>query len=203
LPVTEISTPAVGAGTPRRRGRPRDARVDALILETTLELIADGGVAHLSMDQVAQRAGVGKATIYRRWESKEALLLDALRSALEPFPNADTGSLRGDLESFLGEVVRRYRETQLSDILPHLIEVSYYDPGVRGELEDYFRHRQQPLREMLARGISRGELTGATSEDDIDVLVSVLIGPFTYRRMFTHQDVDEAFAARLLDLVLR
>jgi AcrR family transcriptional regulator len=190
------------ADTPRRRGRPRDAGADGAILNATLELIAAGGVANLSMDQVASRAGVGKATIYRRWDSKEALLLDALRSALQPFEAADTGTLRGDLETFLFELVRRYQESKLSDVLPHLIGVSYYDHGVRQELEDYFRHRQQPLREMLGRGAARGELGEFTSADDIELMISALLGPFTYRKMFTHETADEAFARRLLDLLL-
>ena len=79
-----------GAG-PAKRGRPRRADADEAILAATLELLAEAGVAGLSMDVLAQRAGVGKATIYRRWDSKEALILDALRMTA----TADPGARRG------------------------------------------------------------------------------------------------------------
>lgn len=193
---------AVCADTPRRRGRPRDARVDGAVLEATLDLIVEGGVANLSMDQVAHRAGVGKATIYRRWDNKEAMLLDALRSARKPLDIPDTGSLRGDLEGYFDELISRFRNSKLSDVLPHLIEASFYDKSLRIELEHYMRQRQHPLRDILERAAKRGELGHYSSPTDIDTLVAAFLGPFTYRNMISHEPVDERFARRFLDLML-
>src|SRR4051794_4702288 len=85
-----------------RRGRPRDARCDEAILHATLELLVEADAGSLSIDGVAARAGVGKATIYRRWNSKEALLLEALSSDTSIIEAPDTGTLRGDLESYFG-----------------------------------------------------------------------------------------------------
>src|SRR5262245_34265059 len=87
------------AVTPRR-GHPRDARCDHAILQATLDLLVEAGAANLSIDGVAARAGVGKATIYRRWSSKEALVLETLSSDATTIEIPDTGSLRGDLVAY-------------------------------------------------------------------------------------------------------
>src|SRR5690349_25172745 len=92
---------AVGAGA-ARRGRPRSQEADRAILTATVELLAERGLAAMSIEEVAARAGVGKTTIYRRWPSKGLLALDAfVDSFREEQPLPDTGTLRGDLLSAL------------------------------------------------------------------------------------------------------
>src|SRR5215218_6421514 len=108
-----------GGAAPVRRGRPRRVDADGAILDATLELLNEVGVAGLSMDLLAQRAGVGKATIYRRWESKEAVILHALRTSDTPIAVPDEGSLRADLNAYLDAVVDHYHPGRGSDILPH------------------------------------------------------------------------------------
>src|SRR5687768_1506454 len=93
---------------PSRRGRPRRADAGAAIIRATIELLQELGVAGLSMDLLAQRAGVGKATIYRRWDSKEAVILHALRMSDTPIPTPDEGSLRADLLAYPHAVVAPY-----------------------------------------------------------------------------------------------
>ena len=73
------------------------------MLAAALELAGEVGVVKMSMDELAERAGVSKATVYRRWSSKEALILDALRTAINPMQDVDTGALRRDLELYLDE----------------------------------------------------------------------------------------------------
>ena len=182
-----------------RRGRPRSAEVDEAVLAATVELAGEVGVSRLSMDDVAVRAKVSKATIYRRWASKEALVLDALRNAMVPIEEMDTGSLRGDLEHYFGELVTRFHSGKMRDVLPHLIGVATHDANLRCSLDDYMQTRRVPLRVILERGVARGELP---SDSELDVLIDVLIGPFTYRKLFTHAAIDEAFAGKVLDLVL-
>jgi len=203
-----VAVPIVAAGQappePARvgakRGRPRRADADDAILTAALELLAEAGVAGLSMDVLAQRAGVGKATIYRRWVSKEALILDALRTTNAPIPAPDEGNVRADLITYTDAVVERFGADRASDVLPHLIEASCYDDQLRSSLDDYLRGRQATIRLILQRGIDRGELGADT---DVDLVVDLILGPFFYRHLLTGAPVDRDFAHRLVDVALR
>src|ERR1700691_1881023 len=96
--MSSAPIPPGGSGAAPGRGRPRSEAADRAILRAATELLAERGLAGMSMEEVAARAGVGKATIYRRWRSRGALALDAFMAefqALQPLP--DTGTLRGDL----------------------------------------------------------------------------------------------------------
>ena len=192
--------PSDAAARPPKRGRPRRADADAAILTASLELLAEVGVAGLSMDLLAHRAGVGKATIYRRWESKEALILDALRTTTTPIPVPDEGSLRADLHAYMDAVVEHFAPRRGSDVLPHLIEASCYDEQLRASLDAYLRERQSTTRLLLHRGIERGELPADT---DVDLITDVILGPFFYRHLLTGAPVDRAFTHRLVDFALR
>ena len=182
-----------------RRGRPRSAEVDEAVLAATVELAGEVGVSRLSMDDVAVRAKVSKATIYRRWASKEALVLDALRAAMVPIEDVDTGSLRGDLEHYLHELVTRFQSGKMRDVLPHLIGVACHDANLRCSLDDYMQTRRVPLNLILERGLARGELAADT---DLDVLIDVILGPFAFRKLLAHTPIDEKFAEKLLGILL-
>ncbi|MET0146118.1 MAG: TetR/AcrR family transcriptional regulator [Ilumatobacteraceae bacterium] len=199
IPARSVIAP-VAAAVPAKRGRPRRADADGAILGAALELLGDAGVAGLSMDVLAQRAGVGKATIYRRWVSKEALILDALRAANTPVPVPDEGTVRADLVAYADALVERVGDRRWSDVLPHLIEASCYDVQLRQSLDEYLLGRQATIRLILHRGIDRGELTPDT---DIDLVVDVILGSFFYRNLLTGARVDQDFAHRLVDLALR
>lgn len=195
--MATVTEPAAACVEPRR-GRPRSADADVAILAAALALAGEVGVRALSMDEVAARAGVSKATIYRRWSSKEALVLDALRSAIEPAGSVDNGSLGADLRQYLREMTTRMSVGR-GDVLPHLIEVACYDPAIQTSLDDWVRHRRAPLLAILERGVVRGELAPDT---DLELLLDALIGPFVYRRLLTGGALDESVVERLLALVL-
>lgn len=182
-----------------RRGRPRSADADEAILAATLELAGEVGINGMSMDDLAERAGVSKTTIYRRWTSKEQLVLDALRSAMGPLDDVDTGSVFDDLRAYLIELGQRMWKGRVSDVLPHLIEVACHDEALQSRLDDYVQYRRAPMLEILGRGLDRGELPADT---DVDVLADVLIGPFVYRRLLTHGPLDEDFVERLLRIAV-
>lgn len=189
----------VPAAVPGRRGRPRSIETDDAILAATLELAAEVGINGMSMDDLAARAGVSKATVYRRWPSKETLVIAALDSAIVPLDDVDTGTLRGDLDVYLGELVQRFDQNPMNDILPHLIEAGCRDEVVRASLDDYVRHRRAPLRSIFDRAVASGELR---DDIDLDVLIDVTIGPFIYRRLLTRDPVDRHFVIELLSIVL-
>ena len=169
------------------------------MLDATLQLAGEVGINGMSMDDLAQRAGVSKATIYRRWPSKEALVLDAMASAIRPFDLVDTGSARSDLEVYLRELGRRLQTGRSSDVLPDLISASVRDAALRESLDEWVRHRRQPLTIILGRAVQRGELTADT---DLDTIIDALIGAFMYRRLLSHAPLDDAFVAGLLVTVL-
>lgn len=184
---------------PARRGRPRDPDADAAILSATVEALAEAGMAGLSMDLVARRAGVGKSTIYRRWASKEELVLDALRTA-PVLPSPDTGSLRGDLLAHAAVVVEKFSAQATSDVLPHLIAAACYDERLAESLADFNRSRQAPLRRILDRARTRGELA---TDVDRQVLTEVILGAFYIRRLITTKAFDLAFVTKVVDTVMR
>jgi AcrR family transcriptional regulator len=188
----------VGTDTPRR-GRPRSADADEAILAATLAVAGEVGFRSMSMDVVAERAGVSKTTIYRRWSSKEALVLEALRRAINPLDDVDLGSVRADLETYMAELGQRMHHGKMSDVLPHLIDVATQDPQLRCQLDDYVAQRRAPVIAILERGRARGEI-----RDDVDLglAADVLIGPYVYRRLLTGAPLDGDVAIELLDVVL-
>ncbi|WP_420451399.1 TetR/AcrR family transcriptional regulator [Ilumatobacter sp.] len=183
---------------PAKRGRPRSEQVGGAVLTAALELAGEVGIAKMSMDELARRADVSKATIYRRWSSKEELVLDALRSAISPIDDVDTGSLRGDLDRFLEQIVARFEQSSMNDVLPHLIEAACHDRSIQASLDDWVRVRRLPLRGIYERAAQRGDID---ADADIEVLIDATIGPFVYRRLLTRQPIDAGFASRLVALV--
>ncbi len=190
---------AAAERTAPRRGRPRESRCDEAILNATVQILNEGGAANLSIDGVAQRAGVGKATIYRRWPSKEALVLDAMTSDRDQPVMPDTGRLRDDLEAYFFAMVERINTMRHSDVLPHLIEAACWDVTVRASLERYITTRRLPIEEALARGAARGELAASA---DHAIIIDALLGAVTYRRYLVGDVIDRDLVRRLLDLVL-
>ncbi len=164
-----------------------------------MALAGEVGIHAMSMDDLAHRAGVSKATIYRRWPSREALVLDAFAHAIRPFDLVDTGSLRGDLDAYLRELGHRMQTGRTSDVLPDLISAAARDQALRESLDEWVRHRRQPLNVILGRGVQRGELA---PDSDLDSIIDALIGAFMYRRLLTHAPLDDAFVAALLRVVL-
>jgi AcrR family transcriptional regulator len=183
----------------RGPGRPRSAGIDEALLEATVQLAGEVGMYAMSMDDLAQRAGVSKATIYRRWPSKATLVLDAFAHAIRPFDPIDTGSARGDLVAYLTQLGRRLETDRTSDVLPDLISASVRDHALRESLDSWVRHRRQPLTAILARAVDREELA---ADADIDTIIDALIGAVTYRRLLSHAPLDDDFVARLLSTVL-
>ncbi len=194
--------PAGNAAAAPRRGRPRSAAVDASVLAAALELVGEVGLGGLSMDDIATRAGVSKATIYRRWESREALILDALNRGVGHYEPVDTGSLAGDVHEYVDGLLAKLRggSSRLRDLIPHLVSAAMVNPALQAALDEYAGVRSQPLRALLTRAIERGELPADT---DIALVVDMLLGAFTHRRLFSGEVFDDATGTRLAEYMLR
>ncbi len=170
------------ASTARPPGRPRKPECDAAILGATLELLADAGLSGTTIEAVAASAGVGKATIYRRWPNKEALIVDAIDSISVPLPPADSGDLRTDIVALVGAVGRK--SGSASDrMLPRILCVANASPELlRRYREGFIEPRRARFREVLRAAVGRGELRG---DIDIERAVDLFVGPIVYRRLLT------------------
>ncbi|MGD9996695.1 MAG: TetR/AcrR family transcriptional regulator [Ilumatobacteraceae bacterium] len=182
-----------------RRGRPRDESCTSAILSATIDLVAEVGIAGLTVGAVSARAGVGKATIYRRWSSKEALMLDAWMSFSPTMLVPDTGSLRSDLQALFVGIDRPLNDPTLQRVFPQMIAAAKINPEVREAYRTFVAERRRPVRTVLERAVERGELPPDT---DLQLVGDMLIAPMIYRWLVTDGPVDDEFAARVIDTVL-
>jgi len=185
----------------RAVGRPREARADQAIRAATLELMAEQGVQALRMGDVATRAGVGKATIYRRYRSKDELVTDAVGGLVSEIAVPDTGSTRGDLLALMNEAVELYSNSIAAGLMPTVVDEMSRNPEFAEIARDRFlTGRRAALREVFERGIGRGELRG---DLDVELALDVLGGPLFYRLMITGGPIDARLATNVVELILR
>ena len=182
----------VTAESPRRApGRPRSQASHEAIIRATLELLLEGGYGPLTMEAVRTRAGVGKATIYRRWSSKEELVRDAIVYLHEEFEIPDTGSLRGDYHAIAEMVRSTVRRAGASRLAPRLLGEAVNDPELHAIFyENLVRPRRTALGGLLRRAVERGEIRG---DVDIELLIDMFAGPAIYRLLITAGDISKMF----------
>src|SRR4051794_30151580 len=185
----------------RSMGRPRDERADRAMLSATLELMAEKGAHDLRVDDVAGRAGVGKATIYRRYRSKDELITAAVAGLVIEIAIPDTGRTRADLLALMRNAVDVYRGSVEAAVMPSLVEAMSRDAELaRSVREGFLARRRAALRVVLERGIDRGDLRG---DMDVDLALDVLGGPLFYRLLITGGPIDEQLAEGIVELILR
>jgi AcrR family transcriptional regulator len=170
---------ALGGESVVRRGRPRSVEADAAILDATLELIDESGLTGLSVESVAARAGVGKATIYRRWPSKEALVASALGRCAEEMPVVEpTGSLTEKLVAFVEQIRCKTPETHSGRIMPRMLSHASRSPELfRIYFDQVIRPRRARVRQILEDAVLRGELR---DDIDLDLAVTMVSAPMLY-----------------------
>jgi AcrR family transcriptional regulator len=183
----------------RRPGRPRDPELDGTILQATIELLCEQGFAGTTVEAVAERAGVGKATIYRRWATREDLLL-AAGGEMGPCPgDPDCGNLRDDLVLLIGGLVSMLTETPVGSLLPATVEEAARNPEMRSRLDAFITERRAPVRAALARADERGELRAGV---DHELVIDLLSGPVFTRTLLTGTPLEERVSERIVDAVL-
>lgn len=194
--------PARGSGS-RSRGRPRSEAVERAIVEGLLTLVEEGcSLADLSVERIARAAGVGKATIYRRWPGRDALLVDVLATLEDvPAPELTGARVRDDLVAIL-ESVRRRGVTKRDCALLRLvtIEVLHHPSLAQRYRSLVVDRRREALYAVLRRGVERGELR---ADLDLDLLAELFVGPLMVRTVL-HEwaPLDEGLPARIVDAVL-
>jgi len=190
----------------RPMGRPRDERADRAILSAALELMAEHGVEGFRTDDVADRAKVGKATIYRRYRSKDELVAAAVEALVSEITvpheglTREEGSTREELLALMRGAVDLYTGELAAGLMPSLVAAMRKSPELaRTVREGFVAGRRAELREVLERGVARGDLV---SDLDFELALDVLGGPLFYRLLITGGPIDERLAHGVVELIL-
>ena len=179
--------------------RPRSEEARRKVLEATAELIIEGGVAKLTMEEVAARSGVAKTTIYRHWPERPALILDAVGQAFRHVATPDTGSLRGDLLAFFNGMVRADLSGKVGRMMPCLIDAATRDPEMEQLLARLGVEREGPVVAIVGRAQQRGELP---MDLDQRVVVGTIVGPIVFRKVIQRQQIDSDYIERCVDVAV-
>ncbi|MEU9448059.1 TetR/AcrR family transcriptional regulator [Streptomyces sp. NPDC048277] len=184
------------------RGRPRSEAVEHAILEGVMKLLEDGvPLAELSIERIARTAGVGKATIYRRWNGKDELFVDVMRAAEPPDPELPGTSMRDDLVVLLESLRQRGLMNRSSAILHNVYAQMKSSPRI---WKAYHANVVNPRRalgmEVLRRGQQNGELR---ADIDLDVANDMFTGPMLLRAILRPEaELPEGLAEQIVDSVL-
>lgn len=176
-------------------GRPRDPAVDCAAVEAAIRLIAEDGYANLTMERLAERAGVSKAALYRRWSNKVALVVDAVAaSAAKSISLPDTGRLRADLVAFLENFSReRQADVAAYDALTGAVAS---DPELAERCRDVLSAGLvDAFRVMVERAVQRGELPAGT---DVELLAHLVPALIRFRRQTSGCGPDAEFIGRII-----
>lgn len=187
----------------KTRGRPRSEEVDGVILEAVLDALAHGGVAGVRIERIAAVAGVSKASIYRRFESKEELIIAAVQYMRRQVPLVPaTGTARARLLALLSGMraaMSRSRDARVTMAIINSHELGSDLASL--VFERILQPRRELLRSIIAEGIESGEFPASL---DIDVITPMLVGPMLYIGMWSMiESVAQTRTEDILDAVLR
>jgi AcrR family transcriptional regulator len=183
----------------RKAGRPRNLRLDEALHDSAQEVFLERGYLATSLSEVARRAGVGTAALYRRWPTKAAMAIDVIEREMGPEPIPNTGSIRQDLVEFTRLRLRQWRSPLFQNILlPVIMEARLTSP-LQDAVTSRFTEYRRPLIERIRRRISAGELRADT---DPARLLDLLNGPMTMALVFGGGLPKESEAESIVDQVL-
>jgi AcrR family transcriptional regulator len=181
-------------------GRPRDDKRDEAIQSAAIELMQEVGYERCTIEAIAARAHASKATIYRRWNNKQELILSAVtRHTFCSPPEIDSGNLRVDLIEMISEKIKNLKGPD-GAIVSVLLTAAKNDPELGKLIPTSIRETQDDsVMHIIERGIKRGEIS---KDANIELLLEILPGIFTYRIFMTHQSVNRKFIEQLVDGIL-
>ncbi|MCX5206510.1 TetR/AcrR family transcriptional regulator [Streptomyces sp. NBC_00237] len=202
-PHSHSAGPANGDTGARPKKRISAPRKSQEIFDATLGLLQEGGYEGLTVEGVAERAGVNKTTLYRWWPSKGALLGAALVNGTQlDFPLPDTGSLQGDLEAVLGSVVTLLTTEPASKTAIAALGAITQSPELATHARRFFADRLDREQPILSRAVARGELASGTDPALLTHLMDLLAGAAWLRLVFRQLPLDADFVTRTVDTVL-
>jgi len=186
---------------PRARGRPRDEAARRRILKAALDLMDETTFARVTAEAIAERAGVSKATVYRWWPNKAAVVIEAFREAVAPeLPLRDTGSLLEDLTAQMRNFTRLLAGPR-GRMLRSFVVAARSDPEVDAAFRSMW---SQPRRAVAKRMLRQKQARGQLRRDlDLDMVLDSLYGPLYYRFLIKNEPPSQKYAGELAQLVVR
>jgi len=189
-----------GAGATRRPGRPRSERAEQAILDAAIEAVGENGIDGVSCEDVAARAGVGKATLYRRWAGKEDLLIAAFASLKRPMPQPRGESVRADLIALLSVIAADSDDPRFTQRFSLLHGAGDRYPRLLARYrEEIVEPRRELIRTVLRRGIETGELR---ADIDVEITMLLLTGAMMARGKHDSTPAKPGFVASAVDEML-
>ncbi|MFF2551199.1 TetR/AcrR family transcriptional regulator [Nocardia sp. NPDC058058] len=184
---------------PQRRPGGRAAKVTEAVQHAVLAAVAEHGVDKVGIPDISRRAGVRDSSIYRRWGTRENLILDVMLTTSErTLPLPDTGELRGDLTAFARALIA-YFDTPLGNGLARALAFATESPELAAARKTFWDKRYEANRAMITRAVTRGELPAGT---DARTALESLIAPIHFRHFLTHEPMDAEFVEGLVTRVL-
>jgi AcrR family transcriptional regulator len=187
--------PKTAAQTTPRRGRRRDDRLDATIVNATIAEVGAKGWGGATIEGIAARAGVGRGTIYRRWPSKTDLFQYAATAVTRPVEAPDTGSFVEDLFAAVLPIADMLTQPELAALLPSLLAEAANDASIRETLRTFVAQSRQQAIEAVERARRRGDIVAST---DAETVVDMLAGALVYRRLLLGEATDAAAVRALV-----
>ncbi|MFJ9826452.1 TetR/AcrR family transcriptional regulator [Streptomyces sp. NPDC101160] len=195
----QAQSPCAGSA---RRGRPRSEAADQAILDAVIGLLENGvPLTDLSIERIARTAGVGKATIYRRWTGKEELLIDVIRSVEPPDPVLPGTSVREDLVIMLESMRRRGLIKRTSALLHNVFSQMQMYPKLWDNYQQtVIEPRRQTITDAIGRGMERGEIRADLGPE---LVSDMFIGPLLMRTVIRPgAALEPGLAEQIVDAVL-
>lgn len=180
----------------KKRGRPRDVATEKAILAASYDLLLENGFGTITVEKIAERAKVSKATIYKWWPNKAAVVMDGfLSAAMARLPVPDTGSVIKDIVIQVSNLAS-FLTSREGKVINELIAEGQFDVKLAEEYRArYFNPRRLDSRRILERGVQRGKLK---KDLDIELCIDLIYGPLFYRLLVTGEKIDEVFIKTLI-----
>ncbi|WP_141431640.1 TetR/AcrR family transcriptional regulator [Bacillus sp. 03113] len=179
-----------------KRGRPRNVETQKSILSASYDLLLENGFGTVTVEKIAERAGVSKATIYKWWPNKAAVVMDGfLSAAAARLPVPDTGSVFNDILIHATNLAR-FLTSREGKSIKELIGEGQFDSGLAEAYRTrYFHPRRLEARHLMERGVQRGELR---ENLDLDLSIDLIYGPIFYRLLVIGENLDDVYVEKLV-----
>lgn len=184
----------------RGPGRPRQEHVTRAVLDAVVDLVAESGMAALTMDAVAARAGVSKPAMYRRWSTKQDLVIAAAESRIGPLTVPDMGDFRAELRAVLTARMKAYRQPGIDRLLAGVIGSAAEAGAEPGAYRAYTARVMCETRHLLERGVARGDVR---SDVDVSAASTLVAASLVFRMVGEQQMPDESLVESVVDLIGR